>query len=535
MSISPKEFLFEDEAREKLREGVDALVTVAAVTLGPRGHNVAIDESLTAPEVTTDGYTAIASIELKDLYANMGAQMAKEAALKMRELCGDGTTTMLILLRSLVQEGLRQITAGASPVDIQRGIDGGVKAVIRELGTLATPLVRDEAILSVATAAAGGDAEIGRCVAEAVGRVGGSGAVVIKEGKTTEMRVEIVPGFQLSQGYVSPQFATDPQTLTALLHRPRIAITSRKISSVQEILPLLDLATSGGYELLLIAGGLEGDALSTLVVNQLRGTVRVCAIEAPGSGVEQLAILEDLATLTGGSLLSDETGTPLRGILEEHLGHAESVTMSDNTTVIVGGGGSRESIQRRVRRLEKEFKQAKNAASREALLKRKGMFAEEVAVIRVGASSEIHLKGNMEKLADGLAATMSALEEGVVPGGGIALIHAAAAAANYTPGGPLDPIFSIVVKACAAPFRYIVESTGHDAPPILEDVLAKGIPFGFNAVTETVEDLYLAEIVYPVKIQRLALLHAAATAGVILLTETAMIPSPAESLEGSNE
>lgn len=525
---TPKELIFEEEARNKLREGIDKLADVVGVTLGPQGRNVGLQTSWGAPSITNDGNSIVKDIELKDQYANMGVALAKEVAGKMKEKCGDGTTSSILLLRALVNNGVKNIASGSSPIGLKRGMDKAVDAILGELNKLSISIQNEQETLNIAVASASGNQAIGSLIAEAIKKVGTSGVITIEEGKSTETTIEMVEGMQFERGYVSAYFATEQETMQVKLTNPRILVTDKKISSVQEILPVLQAVASTAGELLLIAEDFEADALSTLVVNKLRGTLKVCAVKAPGFGDRRKALLEDIAILTGATPVFEETGHLLKDATIEVLGSAEKVMISKDKTTIIGGGGDPSAIQARIKVIDAEIQNTTSSYDKEKLEERKAKLSGGVAVIRVGAATEPEMKQKKQLFEDSLNSTRAALEEGIVVGGGAALLFASAsAAASLALSGEEAIGAQIVFKACETPMRQIAANTGYDSSLILGEVLASGSThFGFNAVTETVEDLVKAGVVDPAKVVKNAIRYAASTAGVVLLSEALIGNAP---------
>ncbi len=523
-----KEIIFEEEARLKLKEGIDTLADTVATTLGPKGRNIGLQASWGAPTITNDGNSIVKDIELKDQYANMGVSMGKEVASKMKEKCGDGTTSSILLLRTLVQNGIKNIASGSSPIAIKRGIDKAVEAVIKELEKSAISISSEKETLQIAIASASGDLFIGKTIAEALKKVGKSGVITIEEGKSTETTVELVEGMQFDRGYTSSYFCTNSETMKAELQSPKILVTDKKISSIQEILPILQSVAATGQPLLIIADDIEGDALSTLVVNRLRGALKVCAVKAPGFGDRKKALLEDIAILTGAILVTEEAGIQLKDVAGEVLGSAEKVSVTKDKTTIVAGSGNGEKIASRVKQIEAEIKEVTSSYDKEKLEERKAKLSGGVAVIRIGAPTEPEMKQKKQAFEDSLNSTRAAIEEGIVLGGGIALLHAS----RIIPSLSLLPEevigANLVLKACETPFRQIISNAGLDSSLLLEEILTKKGNFGFNAVTEEVEDLLKAGVIDPAKVVKHALLFASSTAGIILLSEVLIGNAPEE-------
>lgn len=531
MSESAKEIIFEEEARHKLKEGIDKLADVVAVTLGPTGRNVGLQASWGAPTITNDGNSIVKDIELKDQYANMGVSMGKEVASKMKEKCGDGTTSSILLLRALVQNGIKNISSGCSPISIKRGIDKATSAVILELEKNAISIQNEQETLQIATASASGDTLTGKTITEALHKVGKEGVITIEEGKSTETTVELVEGMQFDRGYLSAYFCTNAESMTVEMQAPKILVTDKKISTIQDILPILQAVASTGEALLLIADDIEADALSTLVVNRLRGSLKVCAVKAPGFGDKKKELLQDLAILTGATLVTEEAGIFLKDVGSDVLGKAEKIIVTKDKTTLVNGSGDPASIQSRIKQIEAEIDTVTSSYDKEKLQERKAKLSGGVAVIRVGAPTEPEMKRKKQAFEDSLNSTRAAIEEGIVLGGGIALLHASQAIASLSLS-PEEAIGAqIVLKACEAPFKQIVTNAGFDSSLILEEIQAKKANFGFNAITEQVEDLLKAGIVDPAKVVKHALMFAASTAGVILLSEALIgnAPEPEES------
>ncbi|MCB1116225.1 MAG: chaperonin GroEL [Chlamydiia bacterium] len=516
---TPKEIIFEEEAREKLKEGIDKLADAVGVTLGPKGKNVGIESSWGAPTITNDGNSIVKDIELKDPYANMGVSMGKEVARKTKEASGDGTTTGIILLRALVKEGIKNIASGTSPITLKRGMEKGVELVLSELDALATPVENSEAIQNIATVSASGNETIGKTIAEAIEKVGPSGVITIEEGKGTTTTIDMVEGMQLDRGYTSPYFCTNAEKMIVEMESASILVTDKKISSIQEILPLLEPLASTGKGLLIIAEDIEGDALSTLVVNKLRGRLKVAAIKAPGFGDRRKAMLEDIATLTGATVVSEEKGMELKEAGVDVLGSADKLEITKETTTIVGGAGHKEEIDARVKQIENEINAATSDYDREKLEERKAKLRGGVAVIRVGAPSEIEMKQKKQVFEDSLNSTRAAQESGFVPGGGVALLRASQKIKELKLSEEEMVGALIVLRACQAPFKQIVDNCGKDSSLYLEEVLEKGHPFGFNAKSEKVVDLVKEHVIDPTKVVKNSLKFAASVAGVVLISE----------------
>lgn len=528
---TPKEIIFEEEARNKLKEGIDKLADTVGVTLGPKGKNVGIESSWGTPTITNDGNSVVKDIELKDPYANMGVSMGKEVARKIKEKSGDGTTTGIILLRALVKEGIKNIASGVSPINLKRGIEKGVDAVLNELDALSTPVENSEAIQNIATVSASGNEEIGSTIAEAIEKVGKSGVITIEEGKGTTTTIEMVEGMQFDRGYTSPYFCTNAETMMVEMDQAGILVTDKKISSIQEILPLLQPLASTGKGLLIIAEDIEGDALSTLVVNKLRGTLKVAAVKAPGFGDRRKAMLEDIAVLTGATVVSEEKGMQLKDVGTEVLGSAEKIEISKDATTIVGGAGRKEEIDTRIKVIDAEHANAESDYDREKLEERRAKLHGGVAVIRVGAPSEPEMKQKKQVFEDSLNSTRAAQESGFVPGGGVALLRASQKLKDLKLSDEETIGLNLVLRACQAPFKQIVDNCGKDSSLYLEEVLAKGNGFGFDAKSETVIDLVKGQVIDPTKVVKNCLKYAASVAGVILISEALITDAPEDEEE----
>ncbi|MCB1084907.1 MAG: chaperonin GroEL [Chlamydiia bacterium] len=532
MGSTPKELIFEEEARAKLKEGIDILADTAEVTLGPKGKNIGIESSWGAPTITNDGNSIVKDIELKDPYANMGVSMGKEVALKIKEHSGDGTTTGIILLRALVRQGIKNIAAGASPISLKRGMEKGVEAVLNALDALATPVNEGEAIRNIATVSASGNQEIGKTISDAIEKVRKTGVITIEEGKGTSTTIEMVEGMEFDRGYLSPYFSTSGESMMVEMEGAGILITDKKISSIQEILPLLQSIASTGKGLIIIAEDIDGDALSTLVVNKLRGTLKVAAVKAPGFGDRRKAMLEDIAVLTGGTVVSEEKGMQLKDVGMEVLGQAEKIEISKDRTTIVGGMGRKEDLNTRIQQIDGEIKRATSDYDREKLEERKAKLQGGVAVIRVGAPTEVEMKQKKQVFEDCLNSTRAAQESGYVPGGGVALLRASQKLKELKLSSEEQIGVDSVYQACSAPFKQIVTNCGKDSSLYLDEVLTKGGAFGFNALTETVEDLEKAEVIDPAKTVKNCLKYAASVAGIVLISE-ALITDASEDEEAS--
>lgn len=525
---TPKEVIFEEEARRKLREGIDKLAEVVGVTLGPKGRNVGLQTSFGAPTITSDGNQIIKEIELKDQYANMGIALGKEVADKIKENSGDGTTRGIILLQALVASGVKNIASGASPINLKRGIEKAVDHVLKEIDRVSIKIEKDSDIANIAQASASGDQEVGSLIAQAFKKVGRSGVIAIEEAKGTATSIEIVEGMQLDRGYISSYFCTHPDTMTVVMHNPRILVTDRKIANIHEIMSIVQTIATTAQELLIIADDIEGDALSTLVVNKIRGTLKVAAIKAPGFGDRRKALLEDIAILTNGVLVSEDKGMQLKDAADDVLGSAKQITITKEKTTIVGGAGSKTAITHRIREIENEIKESNNPYDKEKLEERKAKLSGGVAVIAVGAATEPAMKKKKQLFEDSLNSTKAALEEGVVPGGCITFLKAAQSLTHLKLQGEEAIGAEIVMKACEAPFRQLLKNSGFESSVILHEVLGKDFNVGFNVVTEQVDNLVKAGIIDPAKVEKKCLTYAASVAGVVLISEALIGNAPEE-------
>lgn len=519
MSTTPKEIIFEEEARELLQTGIKTLANIVAVTLGPKGRNIGLEKSWGAPTITNDGASIVKDIELKNKYENMGVAIAKEVVQAIKEKCGDGTTTGTLLLCTLVEAGVKLIASGASPIGIKRGMDKAVEAVVKHIESSAIPIKTKAEKCNIATVSASGNKEVGELIAEAMEKVGDSGAITIEEGKTTETSIEIVKGMKFDRGYVSPYLCTNAEKMIIEMNRPQILLVDKKISNIHELLPILQSIASTGKELLIIAEDFEGDTLSTLVVNRLRGTLKVAAVKAPGFGDRRKAMLEDIAVLTGATVVSEETGMSLKEIPNTVLGSAEKVTITKESTTIVDGAGSQDRIGARVKQLEGEIAHATSSYDKEKLTERKSKLSGGVAVINLGAFTQPEMQQKKQLFEDSLNSTKAALEEGVVPGGGVALLRAKSAIAALKLQGDEALGAKIVALACDTPVKQIASNAGRDGSVVLNEVQNAKPSFGFNAMTEKVEDLIAAGVIDPAKVVKSSLMHAASAAGIVLLSE----------------
>ncbi len=516
-----KDILFDHEAREGLKKGVDALSNAVKVTLGPKGRNVIIDKSFGAPQVTKDGVTVAKEIELTDAVENMGAQMVKEVASKTNDVAGDGTTTATVLAQSIFNTGLKNVTAGANPMDLKRGIDKAVAKVIEAIKEMSHEVGdSSDKIEQVATISANNDKTIGKMIAEAMGKVKKEGVITIEEAKGIETYVDVVEGMQFDRGYISPYFVTDTEKMTTVFDNPLILIHDKKISVMKELLPILEKAVQTGKPLLIIAEDVDGEALATLVVNRLRGSLKIAAVKAPGFGDRRKEMLEDIAVLTGGVVISEEKGYKLEDATIEMLGEAEKVTIDKENTTIVSGKGDAENIQARVNQIKAQIETTTSDYDKEKLQERLAKLAGGVAVIYVGAASEVEMKEKKDRFDDALSATRAAIEEGFVPGGGVALLRASNKLNDIKADNEDEEIgINIVRRAVEEPLRIIVENAGLEGSVVVNEVKNGKDDYGFNARTETYENLTAAGVIDPTKVTRVALENAASIAGMLLTTE----------------
>jgi len=525
MASTPKEIIFEEQARELLLTGIKKLADVVAFTLGPRGRNVGLEKSWGAPTITNDGSSIVQEITLPNQYENMGASMAKEVVQKIKEKCGDGTTTGMVLLKALVESGVKNIAAGASPISIKRGIDKGVEAVIKALEAQSIPVKNTTEIRNIAKASASGSEEIGTIIGDAMEKVGKSGVITIEEAKSIETQVAIVEGMQFNRGYLSRYFCSNMEKMTIEMNNPKLLLMDKKISNIHEILPMLQTIAATGDELLIIAEDIDGDALSTLVVNKLRGTLKVAAVKSPGFGDRRKAMLEDIAILTGATIISDETGASIDQ--PTVLGSADKIIITKEETIIIHGNGKTDDIQGRVKQLEKQAADCKSSYDKEKIEERKAKLSGGVAIIRVGAATEPELKQKKQVFEDSLNSTKAAVEEGIVTGGGIALLAASKAIAKLGLQGDEAIGANSVLHACQAPFKQIVANAGYDGSVMLMEIQESGSPtVGFNAMTGKVEDLMASGVIDPTKVVKNALTHAASVAGIVLISEALIADAP---------
>ena len=521
-----KDIKFDIEAREGLKRGVDALANAVKVTLGPKGRNVIISKSFGSPQVTKDGVSVAKEIELEDALENMGAQMVKEVASKTNDLAGDGTTTATVLAQAIVKEGLKNVASGANPMDLKRGIDKAVAKIIENLAKQAKEVgSSSEKIKQVASISANNDDTIGELIAQAFEKVGKEGVITVEEAKGTDTYVDVVEGMQFDRGYLSPYFVTDSEKMVAELDRPYILLYDKKISTMKDLLPVLEPVAQSGKPLLIIAEDIDGEALATLVVNKLRGTLRIAAVKAPGFGDRRKAMLEDIAILTGGTVIAEERGFTLENATIDMLGTAERVSIDKDNTTIVNGAGKSEDIKARAAQIKAQIENTSSDYDREKLQERLAKLSGGVAVLYIGAASEVEMKEKKDRVDDALHATRAAVEEGIVAGGGIALIRAKAALAKLKPVNTDEETgMKIILKALEAPLRTIVENAGVEGSVVVAKVLESSRDaFGYNAKTDNYCDMFKAGIIDPKKVTRVALENAASVAGMILTTECALV------------
>ncbi|TPN05519.1 chaperonin GroEL [Mesorhizobium sp. B2-1-3] len=526
--MAAKEVKFHTEAREKMLRGVDILANAVKVTLGPKGRNVVIDKSFGAPRITKDGVTVAKEIELEDKFENMGAQMVREVASKTNDIAGDGTTTATVLAQAIVKEGAKAVASGMNPMDLKRGIDKAVEAIVAELKANARKVTKNDEIAQVGTISANGDPEIGRFLAEAMEKVGNEGVITVEEAKTAETELEVVEGMQFDRGYLSPYFITNQDKMRVELEEPYVLIHEKKLSNLQAMLPVLEAVVQSGKPLLIIAEDVEGEALATLVVNKLRGGLKVAAVKAPGFGDRRKAMLEDIAILTGGTAISEDLGIKLENVTLQMLGRAKKVVIEKENTTIVDGVGRKEEIQGRIAQIKAQIEETTSDYDREKLQERLAKLAGGVAVIRVGGSTEVEVKERKDRVDDALHATRAAVEEGVLPGGGVALLRAAKALDAL----PIDNAdqrtgVEIVRRAIETPVRQIAENAGAEGSIIVGKLREKSeFGWGWNAQTNEFGDLYGQGVIDPAKVVRTALQDAASVAGLLVTTEAMVAEKP---------
>ncbi len=526
--MAAKEVIFGDSARAKMVEGVNILANAVKVTLGPKGRNVVIERSWGAPLVTKDGVTVAKEVELKDKVMNMGAQMVKEVASKTNDNAGDGTTTATVLAQAIVREGMKYVAAGMNPMDLKRGIDKAVDAVVEELAKIAKPTTTSKEIAQVGSISANSDTSIGERIAEAMDKVGKEGVITIEDGKSLTDELEIVEGMQFDRGYLSPYFINNPEKQTAVLDNPYILMTDKKIANIRDLLPLLEQVAKAGRPLLIIAEDVEGEALATLVVNNIRGILKTCSVKAPGFGDRRKAMLEDIAILTGGQVITEETGLNLEDAVLEQLGQAKRIEINKENTTIIDGSGDVSAIQTRVKQVRVLMEDATSDYDREKLQERIAKLAGGVAVIRVGAATEVEMKEKKARVEDALHSTRAAVEEGIVPGGGVALLRARAKVNIKGDNPDQDAGIQIVMRAIEEPLRMIVANAGEEASVVVNKVLEGTGNFGYNAANDTYGDMVEMGVLDPAKVTRSALQNAASIASLMLTTDCMIADIPEE-------
>ncbi len=523
-----KQILFDQDARAKILAGVDGLANAVRVTLGPKGRNVIIEKSFGSPTVTKDGVTVAKEIEFEDRFENMGAQMVKEVASKTSDVAGDGTTTATVLAQSIFREGSKLVVAGINPMDLKRGIDASVEAISEALTSLSKPTRSAEEIAQVGTISANSDPTIGGIIAEAMDKVGKEGVITVEEGKSLKTELDVVEGMQFDRGYLSPYFVTDPESMECVLEEPLILLNEKKISNMKDLLPVLEEVARQGRPLLIIAEDIEGEALATLVVNKIRGTINVAAVKAPGFGDRRKAMLQDMAILTGGQVIAEELGLKLENVTVKDLGKAKRVSIDKDNTIIIDGAGTKKDIEGRVNEIRSQIESTSSDYDREKLQERLAKLVGGVAVVKVGAATETEMKEKKARVEDALHATRAAVEEGIVPGGGVALIRSQKALAKLDVPEEQQPGVNIISRAIEAPLRFISENAGVEGSIVVDKVKSLKGSFGFNAATEEYEDLIKAGVIDPTKVVRTALQNAASVASLLLTTEAMIAEKPDE-------
>src|SRR5471030_1633801 len=525
--MAAKDVRFHDSARAKMIVGVNILADAVKVTLGPKGRNVVLDRSFGSPTVTKDGVSVAKEIELKDKFENMGAQMLKEVASKTSDVAGDGTTTATVLAQSIVKEGMKFVAAGMNPMDLKRGIDKAVVAITDELKKISKPCTTSKEIAQVGAISANADSSIGDRIAEAMDKVGKEGVITVEDGKTLVDELEVVEGMQFRSGYLSPYFINNPDKQITLLENPYVLLHDKKISNIRDLLPVLEGVAKAGRPLLIVAEDVDGEALATLVVNNLRGILKTCAVKAPGFGDRRKAMLEDIAILTGGQVIAEEVGLTLEKITLAELGQAKRIEVGKENTIVIDGAGQAEAIEARVKQVRVQIEEASSDYDREKLQERVAKLAGGVAVIKVGAATEVEMKEKKARVEDALHATRAAVEEGIVPGGGVALLRASRALADLKLEGDEQIGVTIVKRACEEPLRQIVSNSGTEGAIVVDKVRENSNPnYGYNAMTDTYEDLVAAGVIDPTKVTRSALQNASSIASLMLTTEAMIAEIP---------
>ena len=526
--MAAKDVYFASDARDRMLRGVNILANAVKVTLGPKGRNVVIEKSFGAPRSTKDGVTVAKEIELVDRFENLGAQMVREVASKTNDAAGDGTTTATVLAQAIVVEGLKSVAAGMNPMDLKRGVDKAVARVVEEIKATAKKVTTNDEIAQVGTISANGDSDVGAMIAKAMAQVGNEGVITVEEAKSLETELEVVEGMQFDRGYLSPYFITNADKMEAVLEDPLILLFEKKLSSLQPLLPLLEAVVQSARPLLIVAEDVEGEALATLVVNKLRGGLRVAAVKAPGFGDRRKAMLEDIATLTGGELVSEDLGIKLENVGIEMLGKAKKVTINKDDTTIVDGSGAKDQIEARIAQIKRQIEDTTSDYDKEKLQERLAKLAGGVAVVRVGGATEVEVKEKKDRVDDALNATRAAVEEGIVAGGGVALLKASKTLEGLTgDNDDQNAGIAIVRRALQSPIRQISENAGVEGSIVVGKVLDNPSPtYGFNAQTETYGDLVAAGVIDPAKVVRIALQDAASVAGLMITTEAAVVEAP---------
>ncbi len=523
-----KEIKFDIEGRDLLKKGVDALANAVKVTLGPKGRNVILEKKFGAPQVTKDGVTVAKEIELEESFENIGAQLVKEVASKTNDDAGDGTTTATVLAQSIVTVGLKNVTAGANPMDLKRGIDKAVKSVVENLSNQSKTIGEDnQKIEQVAAISANNDKSIGALIAEAMGKVKKEGVITVEESKTADTYVDVVEGMQFDRGYISPYFVTDTEKMEAILENPHIMLTDKKISTMKDLMPILEPVAQSGRPLLIIGEDIEGEALATLVVNKLRGSLKIASVKAPGFGDRRKEMLEDIAILTGGTVISEEKGLTLEGATLDMLGNSEKVSIDKENTTIVNGAGDKKNIDARVKQIKQQIENTTSDYDREKLQERLAKLAGGVAVLYVGAASEVEMKEKKDRVEDALSATRAAVEEGIIPGGGVAYVRAIEALNKLTgENEDQNTGIAIIKRALEEPLRLIVENAGLDGSVVVQKIKEGKDDFGYNASTDKYENLFESGVIDPTKVARIALENSASIAGMFLTTECIVADIP---------
>jgi chaperonin GroEL len=531
--MAAKEILFNTDARHQMALGLNTLANAVKVTLGPRGRNVILQKSWGSPTITKDGVTVAKEIELENHFANMGAQMVKEVASKTSDVAGDGTTTATVLAQAIYGEGIKLVSAGANPMDIKRGIDAAVAAVVSDLKRQSKPTQNKSEIAQVGIISANGDATIGNLIAEAMEKVGKEGVVTIEEAKSMDTSLDVVEGMQFDRGYLSPYFVTDPERLEAVLSDAYVLISENRLSSMQELLPLLEQIAKAGKPLLVIAEDIDGEALATLVVNKLRGTLHVCAVKAPGFGDRRKAMLQDIAVLSGGKAVSADLGIKLQNVTLDDLGRAKTIKVDKDSTTLIAGAGKKEEIQARVKQLQAQLEDTTSEYDREKLQERLAKIAGGVAVIKVGAATETEMKEKKARVEDALHATRAAVQEGIVPGGGVALLRALPALGKLKLSGDEQFGLNVIRRAIEEPLRQMAQNAGVEGAVVVNAVREGTGAFGYNVATGKYEDLVLAGVIDPTKVVRVALQNAASVASLMLTTEALIAERPKREKDAS--